>query len=69
LESLGRFFDYLKDEEENNVIHERTGSKENLNYSGFKIVRGEYNEHGLKAELLLRNAKAKHADGVCGSLK
>jgi hypothetical protein len=53
-ESLDAFFDYLKDEEENNVIHERTGPEGKFElFQGSKIVRGEYNEHGLKAEVTL----------------
>jgi hypothetical protein len=54
LESLDAFFDYLKDEEENNVVHERNGPEGRFElYQGSKIVRGEYNDQGLKAEVTL----------------
>src|SRR5437764_3666053 len=54
LESLDAFFDYLKDEEEDNVIHERTGPEGQFEiFQGSKIVRGEYNEEKLKAEVTL----------------
>ncbi len=54
LESLDAFFDYLKDEEEDNVIHERTGPEGKFElFQGSKVVRGEYNEQGFKAEVTL----------------
>jgi len=54
LESLDAFFDYLKDEEENNVIHERHGPEGRFElFQGSKVVRGEYNDLGLKAEVTL----------------
>jgi len=54
LESLDAFFDYLKDEEEDNVIHERTGPEGKFElFQGSKIVRGEYNAQHLKAEVTL----------------
>jgi hypothetical protein len=54
LESLDAFFDYLRDEEEDNVIHERTGPEGRFEiFQGSKIVRGEYNEEKFKAEVTL----------------
>src|SRR2546421_1776811 len=50
----GCFFDYLKDEEENNVIYERNGTDGKFELlQGSKIVRGEYNDQFLKAEVTL----------------
>jgi len=54
LESLDAFFDYLKDEEEDNVIYERTGPEGKFEiFQGSKVVRGEYNEERFKAEVTL----------------
>jgi hypothetical protein len=53
-ESIAAFFDYLRDEEEDNV---RVIKEENkvgfLFYQGSKIVRGYYNDKLLKAEAIL----------------
>jgi hypothetical protein len=54
LESLDAFFDYLKDEEEDNVMHVRNGPEGTFElYQGSKVVRGEYNNERLKAEVTL----------------
>ena len=54
LESLDAFFDYLKDEEEDNVIYERTGPEGRFEiFQGSKVVRGEYNEDKFTAEVTL----------------
>ncbi len=54
MESMDAFFDYLKDEEEENVIHERVDQKGRFElYQGSKIVRGQYDDNNLKAEVTL----------------
>src|SRR6266480_2193451 len=54
VECLDAFFDYLKDDEENNVIYERNGTDGKFElFQGSKIVRGEYNDQFLKAEVTL----------------
>lgn len=53
-ESLDAFFDYLRDESTNNVLHERNGKEGRFSLiQGSKMVRGEYNEHNLYAEVSL----------------
>ena len=52
--SIAAFFDYLRDEEVDNVMHEQDGSKGRFEfYQGSKIIRGFYNETLLEAEVLL----------------
>lgn len=53
-ESIASFFDYLKDDEIENVQHtqESTGGTF-LFYQGSKVIRGFYNENSLEAETLL----------------
>ena len=54
VESLDAFFDYLRDEEEDNVIHQRTGPEGRFEiFQGSKIVRGEYNADKFTAEVTL----------------
>ncbi len=53
-ESFDAFFDYLKDNSEQNVVYERNGAEGRFQfYQGSKIVRGEFNTQELKAELML----------------
>ncbi|MES1214991.1 MAG: hypothetical protein ABUT20_05710 [Bacteroidota bacterium] len=53
-ESLSAFFDYLKDEAVQNVIHERKGNEGHFElFQGSKIVRGSYNNEQLLAEATL----------------
>lgn len=53
-ESIRAFFDYLGDDEVENVVHEATeeGGKFHL-YQGSKIIRGSYNKEKLSAETVL----------------
>lgn len=53
-ESVEAFFDYLRDEAEQNVVLERNGAEGRfLLYQGSKIVRGEFNNERLVAEVTL----------------
>jgi hypothetical protein len=53
-ESISAFFDYLKDDAAENVIHERNGSEGRFElFQGSKIVRGSYNSTQLQAEATL----------------
>jgi hypothetical protein len=53
-ESLLAFFDYLKDEDEDNVFHNQEGTKGTfLFYQGSKVIRGFYNEEIFEAEVHL----------------
>jgi hypothetical protein len=52
--SIAAFFDYLRDETEDNVQHEQKGKSGTFTfYQGSKIVRGFYNELVLEAEVTL----------------
>jgi hypothetical protein len=53
-ESLDAFFDYLRDDDEDNVFHEQEGTKGKfLFYQGSKVIRGFYDEEKLEAEVHL----------------
>lgn len=53
-ESLDAFFDYLRDEAEQNVVLERNGAEGRFHlYQGSKIVRGEFNSERIIAEVTL----------------
>jgi hypothetical protein len=53
-ESIDAFFDYLRDEDIDNVVHEHEGKKGRFEfYQGSKIVRGHYNEEFFEAEVHL----------------
>jgi hypothetical protein len=53
-ESLDAFFDYLGDDEIQNVVYERNGAEGRFEfYQGSKIVRGNFNQDLLKAEVTL----------------
>lgn len=53
-ESLNAFFDYLRDDEEDNVFHEQEGTKGRFYfYQGSKVIRGFYDEEKLEAEVHL----------------
>jgi hypothetical protein len=53
-ESLNAFFDYLRDDEEENVFHEQDGTKGQFSfYQGSKVIRGFYDEKKLEAEVHL----------------
>jgi len=53
-EGISAFFDYLRDDNAQNVVHERNGNEgQFLFYQGSKIVRGSYNEQRLQAEATL----------------
>jgi hypothetical protein len=53
-ESIDAFFDYLKDEEVQNVVYERNGQEGRFEvYQGSKIVRGSFSEGQVRAEVVL----------------
>lgn len=53
-ESIQAFFEYLQDEEQDNVFHSTEDHKGSfLFYQGSKVIRGYYNEENLQAEVLL----------------
>ena len=53
-ESLDAFFEYLRDDAVNNVVHERNESNGRFQlYQGSKIVRGSYDREQLHAEVTL----------------
>jgi hypothetical protein len=53
-ESILAFFDYLRDEEENNVkVVKEEGQYKFLFYQGSKIVRGYFNQEQIEAEIAL----------------
>lgn len=53
-ESFDSFFDYLRDEAEQNVVYERNGTEGRFHfYQGSKIVRGSFNNDMLRAEVTL----------------
>ena len=53
-ESLNAFFDYLKDDEIENVVYERNNMEGRFHfYQGSKIVRGSHNQERLEAEVTL----------------
>ena len=53
-QSIAAFFDYLRDEEEDNVQHEQQGKEGTFAfYQGSKIIRGFYNETMMEAEVVL----------------
>ena len=53
-ESIDAFFEYLRDENTENVVYERNGADGRFHfYQGSKIVRGNFNNETLKAEVML----------------
>lgn len=53
-ESLDAFFEYLRDEEAQNVVYERNGVEGRFQvYQGSKIVRGTFNSEQVNAEVSL----------------
>jgi len=53
-ESFDAFFEYLRDDSLDNVVHERNESNGRFHfYQGSKIVRGNYDKEHLKAEVTL----------------
>jgi hypothetical protein len=53
-ESITAFFDYLRDDERENVVHQQEGTKGTFYfYQGSRIIRGQYNEEFFKAEVVL----------------
>ncbi|HYM93708.1 MAG TPA: hypothetical protein VET23_06190, partial [Chitinophagaceae bacterium] len=53
-ESLDAFFEYLRDDETQNVVYERNGAEGRFRfYQGSKIVRGTFNAEQLQAEVTL----------------
>jgi hypothetical protein len=53
-ESLDAFFEYLRDDSVQNVVYERNGAEGRFQvYQGSKIVRGNFNQDLLKAEVTL----------------
>jgi hypothetical protein len=53
-ESLDAFFDYLRDDTIQNVVYERNGTEGRFHfYQGSKIVRGEFNNEFLRADVTL----------------
>lgn len=52
--SMEAFFDYLRDDAQQNVVLERNGSEGRFQvYQGSKIVRGEFNSERIQAEITL----------------
>lgn len=52
--SFAAFFEYLKDDGEDNVQHQQKGTAGTFTlYQGSKIIRGFYNENVLEAEVVL----------------
>lgn len=53
-ESLDAFFEYLRDDNTQNVVYERNGAEGRFQfYQGSKIVRGTFNNEQLQAEVTL----------------
>ncbi|HEX4876716.1 MAG TPA: hypothetical protein VFV31_08595 [Chitinophagaceae bacterium] len=53
-ESLDAFFEYLRDDQLQNVVYERNGAEGRFHfYQGSKIVRGSFNSDLVKAEVTL----------------
>jgi hypothetical protein len=53
-ESLDAFFDYLRDDSIPNVVYERNGSEGRFEfYQGSRIVRGNFNQESVTAEVTL----------------
>jgi hypothetical protein len=53
-DSFDAFFDYLRDDSAQNVVYERNGAEGRFQlYQGSKIVRGNFNNELLKAEVTL----------------
>ncbi|HWI93744.1 MAG TPA: hypothetical protein VNT20_20825 [Flavisolibacter sp.] len=53
-ESLNAFFDYLRDDDVENVFHEQDGTNGQFSfYQGSKVIRGFYDEKKLEAEVHL----------------
>ena len=53
-ESFDAFFDYLRDDAEQNVVYERNGAEGRFQfYQGSKIVRGSFDHELVKAEVTL----------------
>lgn len=53
-EGIDAFFDYLRDDETQNVVYERNGSGGRFElYQGSKIVRGSFDDRELRAEVTL----------------
>jgi hypothetical protein len=58
-ESIAAFFEYLRDDNADNVVHRQDGKKGTFQfYQGSKIVRGFYNEERLEAEVSLASMPA-----------
>lgn len=59
--SLDAFFDYLRDDTQQNVVWERNGSEGRFHfYQGTKVVRGEFNNDRLHAETSLAKMPQPH---------
>lgn len=55
-DSLDAFFDYLRDDILQNVVYERNGAEGRFQlYQGSKIIRGNFNNERVKAEVTLAN--------------
>lgn len=53
-ESLDAFFDYLRDDEQQNILYKRNEKSGSFQfYQGSKIVRGDFNEKQLQAQVTL----------------
>jgi hypothetical protein len=53
-DSLDAFFEYLRDDDQQNVVYERNQKEGRFHfYQGSKIVRGEFNEEHLQAQVTL----------------
>ena len=53
-ESLDAFFDYLRDDDEQNIVYERTENDGRFQFfQGSKIVRGEFTDQHLHAQVTL----------------
>ena len=48
------FFDYLRDDDQQNIVYERNENEGRFHFfQGSKIVRGEFNEDQLQAQVTL----------------
>ncbi|MGZ5190333.1 MAG: hypothetical protein ACXWCZ_04890, partial [Flavisolibacter sp.] len=53
-ESLDAFFDYLRDDDEQNIVYERNENEGRFQFfQGSKIVRGEFDDQHLQAQVTL----------------
>jgi hypothetical protein len=53
-DSIALFFNYLRDEEQDNIVHKKDGQTGTFNiFQGTKVIRGTYTEKAVRAEVTL----------------